>query len=133
MLYAIRNNKHILENEIIEQATSSQGNAFLKCNVKPAPDNVPPSAKESQKVLVPSAKEIQKVPVSNNKKREDKNGGCVPTPSELESSFEKVAKSSLEKEFEALGIGNEFELLVQQAHEEEEMEDKLIEDMAAVS
>ena len=37
------------------------------------------------------------------------------------------------KEFEALGIRNEFELLVQQAHEEEEMEDKLIEDMAAVS
>ena len=36
MLYAIRNNKHILENKIIEQATSSQGNAFLKCNAKPA-------------------------------------------------------------------------------------------------
>ena len=44
-----------------------------------------------------------------------------------------MAKSSLEKEFEALGIGNEFELLLQQAHEEEEMEDKLIEDMVAVS
>ena len=53
--------------------------------------------------------------------------------SELESSFERVAKSSLEKEFEALGLGKEFELLVQQTHEEKQMKDKLIKDMAAVS
>ena len=58
---------------------------------------MPPSAKESQKVLVPSAKEIQKALVSDNEELEDKIGGCMPTQSELESSFERVAKSSLEK------------------------------------
>ena len=64
--FAIQNGKQVLENKMFEHETFTQENAILQ-NAKPAPDNVPPSTKEWQKVLVPSAKEVQNVFVSDNK------------------------------------------------------------------
>ena len=66
--------------------------------MKPAHDDVLPSTKESQKALVPSANESQKVSVfDSDKGLEDKIGGCVPAPIDLEPSFEKEAEASIMK------------------------------------
>lgn len=135
MLLAIRNNKQILKDEMFKQATSPQENAFkqnknafLQSNVKPTPNSVPPSAKE-KKVKVPSAKESQKVLVFDvDKELEDKIGGCVPAPCNLEPNFEKVFKASIKKGCEAVEIAQEFDETLKQANKEAAKEDKALEE-----
>ena len=101
-----------------ENAFQQNKNAFLQSNVKPAPNSVPPSAKE-KKVKVPSAKESQKVLVFDvDKELEDKIGGCVPAPCNLEPNFEKVSKASIKKGCEAVEIAQEFEETLKQANKE---------------
>ena len=136
MLLAIRNNRRKIETETPKQPTSTQENAFLQNknallqnNIKPAPNDVPPSAKESQKVLVPSDKESQKVSVfDSDKGLENKIGGCLLAPIDLEPSFEKEAAVSIMKGCKTPETAQEFEVMLQRAHEEAAKLDDMLEE-----
>ena len=78
---------------------------LLKKKVKPALNNV-----------LPSAQDMQKVPTLDTHEESKNEVGVEAGPTKSESSFKAAAKADIEEDFETTKEAREYEQLVAKAH-----------------